>query len=621
MKIYRSLACVILAGIAGAFPQLQAQSDGVQTAKDKKAYNEKVLVTAPYQPNLGNVNKPVFRPSFSDTTVQSALVDYQINSRPYSVSYPVENIKAAKMLGEPIAKLWNNTIRLGVGWNSYKTVSPLAELNFGIGRNRKYEFATFLRHHSTFGTIKDYDRFKSNNSHTEAHVKGGIITDKFLVNMDLMYNQNLVNCYGLNNDEYNNSQLWKVAVDEDFVDQSKRWYQNAHGVVTFKDNARKEDDIRFDAYLDYNLNTTNWRRYMAENTVIAGGNVSRQIMDTRKGLDALALGARFRFEDNTFRDGISDGGWLYEEGTEGMEQVYVRGNELHNAYHVEFGPDVRYTYEFLELNAALMFHVFGNNASKAPRVEKQTKFQFNPVIDLRLHIIDKILTLYFGTDGGVRRNTVDYISSINPYLHPLMFTDLGFTRDKFNAYVGLTGNFTRHIDFRIEASAHFMEDMLSFDYYRYDFGLHTNYYGYNDFVPLYSGDIFNLKARGDLNFRWDERILAHVDATYNYYEKTLYYAPAFKANIAFKYNMAGNRLSLYTNLMISTGMKALDRKGNEIWLNRKGVYDWSLGAEYRFIKRMTAFLNLNNIIGQRYYLWNDYQAYRFSFMAGITVDF
>ncbi|MDE5762726.1 MAG: hypothetical protein K2H68_04385, partial [Bacteroidales bacterium] len=260
MKIYRSLACVILAGL-GAIPQLQAQSDGVQTAKDKKAYNEKVLVTAPYQPNLGTVNKPVFRPSFSDTTVQSALVDYQINSRPYSVSYPVENIKAAKMLGEPIAKLWNNSIRLGVGWNSYKTFSPLAELNFGIGRNRKYEFAAFLRHHSVFGNIKDYDRFKANNSYTEAHVKGGIMTDKFLVNMDLMYKQNMVNCYGVNNEEYNNSAIWKIAVDEDFVDQSKRWYQNARGVVTFKDNARKDDDVRFDAYLDYNLNTTNWRRY------------------------------------------------------------------------------------------------------------------------------------------------------------------------------------------------------------------------------------------------------------------------------------------------------------------------------------------------------------------------
>ena len=405
------------------------------------------------------------------------------------------------------------------------------------------------------------------------------------------------------------------------MNQPKRWYQNARGVVTFKDNARKAKDIRFDAYLDYDFNTTNWSRNSSENTVIAGGNVSKQIMDTRKGLDILALGGRFRFEDNMFRDGISDGGWVYEDGAEGIEEVFIRGNELHNAYHVEFGPDLRYTYEFLELNAALMFHVFGNNASKAPYVEKQTKFQFNPVIDLRLHLIEKVLTLYLGTDGGLRRNTVDYISSINPYLHPLLFTEMGFTRDKFNAYVGLMGDLSRHIDFRIEASAHFMEDMLSFDYYRYDFGSLANYYGYNDFVPLYSGDIFNLKARGDLNFRWDERILAHVDATYNYYEKTLYYAPAFKANIAFKYNMAGNRLSLYTNLMISTGMKALDRKGNEVWLNRKGVYDWSLGAEYRFIKRMTAFLNLNNIIGQRYYLWNDYQAYRFSFMAGVTVDF
>lgn len=607
----------MFAGLA-CFPfRVHAQADGVQTVREKNGYNEKVLVTAPYQPNLGSVEKPLFRPSFSDTTVEPALVDYQIGARPYAVSYPVENIKAAKVLGEPIAKLWNNSIRLGVGWNSYKTFSPLAELNFGIGRNRKYEFAAFLRHHSTFGTIKGYDRFKSNNSNTEAHVRGGIVSEKFTVNLDVMYNQQMVNCYGLSNEAYADSTLWQTAVDGDFIDQAKRWYQNAHGVLTFTDNARKSDDIRFKAVLDYNLNLTNWRS--AENTLIAGGEVSKQIMDTRKGLDVLAVGGRFRFEDNTYRDGVKDGYWSY--GTADGSGEFHRGNELNNAYHVDFGPTLRYTYGFFELNAALMFHVFGNGASVAPYVAKQDKFQFNPVIDFRFHIIDNIMTLYFGTDGGVRRNTVDYISTVNPYLHPLWFSNLNFTRDKFNVYAGITGNFSRHIDFRLEASAHLMEDMLSFDYYRYDWGMHFNYYGYNDFVPLYSGNIFNLKVRGDLNFRWDERIQAHVDATYDYYGKTLYYAPAFKANIAFKYNLAGNRLSLYTNLMISTGMKALDRRGMEVRLNDKGVYDWSLGAEYRFIKRMTAFLNVNNIIGQRYYLWNDYQAYRFSIMAGITVDF
>ena len=38
-----------------------------------------------------------------------------------------------------------------------------------------------------------------------------------------------------------------------------------------------------------------------------------------------------------------------------------------------------------------------------------------------------------------------------------MFSDFEFTRDKFNAYAGLRGNFSKSIDYRIKVSAHFME--------------------------------------------------------------------------------------------------------------------------------------------------------------------
>lgn len=580
------------------------------SAQTAKGYDEKVLVTAPYQPSLGNLNKTLFTPKTLDTNMRAPLMDYQILSRPFRTSYPVENIKPAKVLGEPIEKLRNNSIRIGLGY----PLTPLAELNFGIGRSRKYEFGAFYRHHSTFGHIKGYDRFKADQTLNEAHLIGRIFADKFVSSLDISYGQKSVNCYGFGNKAYADSAFWKNVDLEDYEDQVRRWYQNARGVLSFKDNARTAEDLRFDAVLDYNLNLTNWRSI--ENTIIVEGGVSKEILRDRKSVDGFSIGGRLRFEDNMYRDGVNDGYW------EGVDlEKYHRGNELMNAYHFQMQPEIHYTYSFVELDAALVFHFFGNQAATYPDVAKMDKFQFNPVFDLKLHIVDKVFTFFIGTDGGVRRNTVDHISSVNPYLHPLWFSDLKFTRDKFQAYVGINGNISRNIDYRLKVSGHFMEDMLTFDYYRYDYSHYFSFYGYNDFVPYYSGKVFNMKARGDLNFRWGEKLSAHVDATYDYYSKTLYYAPAFRANIAFKYNLAGNRLSLSTNLMISTGMKALDRIGQEVRINPKGCYDWSIGAEYRFIKRMTAFVNLNNILAQRYYLWNDYQAYRFNFVAGITFDF
>lgn len=597
---------LIIGMVAGgmAFAGAQENTGALPTG----TYNENVVVTAPYQPSLVLMEKPVFSPKPVDTILSASRMDYEIISRAFFTTYPIENIKPAKILGEPIPRLWNNRVKVGFG----NHLSPLAELNFGMGRDRKYEVAAYYRHHSAYGKVKGYDRFKTNHSLNEADVIGRIFSDKFISSLNVIYSQQTVNCYGYGN--------WDTVPDLDLGDyknQSKRWYQNARGILSFTDNARKAEDLRFDATLDYNLNMTNWRS--AENTVIVDGGVSKVVLKDRKSVDVLQIGGRLKFEDNTYRDGIKDGYWKPEEGAEGPTNVYVEGNELLNAWHLNFQPTLYYKYDFVELDAALVFHVFGNSAW-GWQVDKASYFQFNPVVDLKLHVIDKVLTFFIGTGGGVERNTLDKISRINPFLHPTLFSDFEFTRDKFNAYAGLRGNFSKSIDYRIKVSAHFMENVLSFDYYRYiySWGLHSIYYGYNDFVPIYSGNVFNLKLRGDLNFRFGEKILAHLDATYNHYSERLYYSPEFMANLAFKYNIIDG-LSVHTDIRAYTNMKALDRVGDEQTI--KGCFDWSIGAEYRFIKRMTVFLDLNNLLSQRYYMWYDYPSYRFNFMVGLTVDF
>ena len=52
-----------------------------------------------------------------------------------------------------------------------------------------------------------------------------------------------------------------------------------------------------------------------------------------------------------------------------------------------------------------------------------------------------------------------------------------------------------------------------------------------------------------------------------------------------------------------------------------GFVDWNLGFEYRYTKILSAFLNFNNIEGERYFRWNNYPSQRFSFMGGITYAF
>ncbi|MCD4695055.1 MAG: hypothetical protein K8S16_02345 [Bacteroidales bacterium] len=51
------------------------------------------------------------------------------------------------------------------------------------------------------------------------------------------------------------------------------------------------------------------------------------------------------------------------------------------------------------------------------------------------------------------------------------------------------------------------------------------------------------------------------------------------------------------------------------------MIDLNLGFEYRYSKVLSGFLNLNNILGQRYEHWYNYPTYRFNFLLGISYSF
>ena len=53
----------------------------------------------------------------------------------------------------------------------------------------------------------------------------------------------------------------------------------------------------------------------------------------------------------------------------------------------------------------------------------------------------------------------------------------------------------------------------------------------------------------------------------------------------------------------------------------KPIVDVSLYGEYSFASNFQAFLNLNNITGQKQYVWNNYMSHGFNFMLGLKYLF
>ena len=52
-----------------------------------------------------------------------------------------------------------------------------------------------------------------------------------------------------------------------------------------------------------------------------------------------------------------------------------------------------------------------------------------------------------------------------------------------------------------------------------------------------------------------------------------------------------------------------------------GTFDLNLMGEYLVIDNLTAFLRLNNLLNNKYEVWNNYPTQGFNAMAGITFSF
>lgn len=63
----------------------------------------------------------------------------------------------------------------------------------------------------------------------------------------------------------------------------------------------------------------------------------------------------------------------------------------------------------------------------------------------------------------------------------------------------------------------------------------------------------------------------------------------------------------------------LDTAGNEI--NENAMADVNLQVDYSFSKRISIFMELNNILSNRYFRWYNYRERPFDIKAGATLSF
>jgi hypothetical protein len=265
----------------------------------------------------------------------------------------------------------------------------------------------------------------------------------------------------------------------------------------------------------------------------------------------------------------------------------------------------------LDIGLAATLDAFTNQSS--------AKFYFHPQLNAQFDVYEGIIIPYAGVNGGLQKNSLRSLSNENPFINPTL--NYKNSNTKINVFGGLKGNLSSKTSYDVKAAYSIVDSMHFFvvDYTK-------NGTLDNQYKVIYDNtNLFNVS--GQVKYQYKEKI--HFIAKGNYYmykTKNLtraYHRPDFDLTFSAQYNLK-SKIIIKADVFVIGNQFALTQVSDANFNYTtepkllKGIVDVNLGAEYRYSKMLSFFVNFNNIANTRYYRWEKYPSQRFNLMAGLT---
>lgn len=519
--------------------------------------------TSEFEPTIKDAIKLGDLPEIKDTVKKISNINYGINSTPMITKYEVVPIDAAKMQNEPLSKLYRSLLKVGMG--NYTT--PYGEFWINSLRTKDVAYGLHFKHLSSSSQLKDvgYSGYSDN--------EGEIFAKKFYKKHTLIgefnYKRNVAHFYGYDTTE---NKLTK--------DFTKQRYQLFEPVVKVQSHYTDSSKINHQVKLGY-YNLTDIYN-VAENNVKLNTLFNTFINKERLYVAFDADYYNHKLPNDTFND------------------VILKLNPYFEAHGKKWMVDIG-------LSAAV--DAFSNST---------TKFYFYPQLNAQFDVYESILIPYAGVNGGLKKNSLRSFYNENPFIKSTL--NYRNTNTKINVFGGLKGNLSSNLSYDAKV-AYSMVDSMHFFVIDYTDATTLD----NKFNVIYDNTTL-LNVGGQIKYQLKEKI--HFIAKGNYWmykTKNLeraYHKPDYDLTFSAIYNLK-SKIILKADIFVIGNQFALTQvKDNNTYKMQSkklnGIVDMNLGAEYRYSKMLSFFVNFNNIANNRYYRWEKYPNQRFNFMAGLT---
>ena len=545
---------------------------------------EVVNIVKPYSPAISDAFKVKENPLINDSTnTKKKEVIYSIFSVPVASTFTPTKGKAASVEKIKPLKLYDNYATFGIG--NYTNV--LAEFYSDFEISSTDNFGLFFKHNASQGGIKD---ILLDNKFYDTQLEGNYTRRQKDLNYEMSagIKHQLFNWYGLNN-------LYNAAPPEiinSIASKHSYFSGSAEGNLIMEDSYFEKGTASI--------------RYLGDSFSSSEFNIK---VKPEFGFDAidfpLKIGVDLDYIGGTFKRNYSD--------TSAVKYSFFNAGII---------PSYAYTAEYLSLSVGFSGYVSLNSE------ESKTSFYVYPKIEASYRIVDELLIVYGGIDGGLEQNSYYNFKEKNPFVSPTLFIQP--TSELYNGFAGLKGKLTNAIAYNIKASYYEEDDKALFNsniYKGQDLTLEGYEYG-NSFNVVYD-DLETISFFGELIFEVLTNFNLGINGTYNSYhtkyEIEPWNLPTIEATLFTTFNITekfyggaslffvGERKDLYSS---SIGFLP----DNEV-ITLASYFDANAYIRYRFNKQLTIFVKGSNLFGENYQKWANYKVQGIQGMLGGSYKF
>lgn len=552
------LPIFLMFGLASSFAQENLPSDTFRVVKE-------------YQPTIINAKKIEFQPEINDTLKLETDLNYTFIDKTVPVYFQVEPIAAARIKGEPLVKLYNGYARLGVG----NAMVPFGEVYYSNLRSKKYT----LGGHASYFNQRELNRIEGSEM-SKAHVElfGKRFWKTNTLDAKLSYDRHNFNYYGI----YQQAEalgMENPSIESSALQQS---YDRLSGSFSLNSTVRDSFNLRHKAQIDYQY--TGNANQAAEHNLVGKLNLNKFKNNELYSVDIL-----LDLNDYDF-------------------------NPSNTIFAIK--PQISTIGDKFRINAGL--GIYMNATSEAD-------FHFFPIAEIKYNVLEDVIVPYLGVKGEIRRVGYGSITRENPFVAENI--SLANSNEKFNIYAGLRGLISSKLSFNVSAAQSRTDNAYLF------VQLPDSVFQLSKEFYLTYDEIDETRFQGELIYHLNEKINVYAEGSYAEFktdeEEEAWHRPKLKLSTSASYNLKEKIIVkldvFYWGEQFARGVDQVSEGAITTYTfnaqRLDPIFDVNLGLEYRYTKRLSAFIDFNNIGGINYEKYQNYPLQGFNVWGGLTYGF